>query len=369
MVTTAGGVLLPLTGLAGVALGAVRRTRVAAVLVLALIGGLLTKALMQIDTHNPDDHGYVLVAAAALALGVAQLGAVLASLPARIQPRVALVLAGLALAASAGQVWTLHQDPATSLGGLRAPDTLDSLSRRAVAPAALVLPNYYGLQYNEAAFRLGEGRRPDWIVSHLSFRSGDTDGGRAFQAWFARAHPELAVLAQGARHFGRTPIGNILQLAESQPVYAEADPGNRVPSPYWGFDGVFSRLLTEPERALDYDLAAWQQRQQRLWQRQDVRLSDADRADHPTRMVLLWQRALQAAHALRRGWRDLARVELAAARALAPQDRLVGRLSARLAQLDTAWQRGDERAYAALWQEWTQLDFDALAGAADPSQR
>lgn len=371
MVTTGGGIILPMVGLAGVGMGAVLRTRNAAVVALALVGGLLTKALMQIDTHNPDDHGYVLLTAAALALGVAQLGKLLTRIPPRwIQPiaRVAMTAAVLSCGV---QAWALHRDPATSLSGLRAPETLDSLARRAVAPAALVLPNYYGIQYNEAAFRLAEGRRPDWVVSHLSFRGGDTDGGRAYQAWFERAHPQLAVLAQGARHFGRPPIGNIMQLAETQPVYAEADPANRIPTPYWGFDGVFSRLLTEPERALDYDVGAWQQRQQRLWQRRDQRLTTADLADHPTRMVLLWQHALQAAHALRRGWRDIARAELDAARAIAPQDRQVAHLTARLGQLDAAWQRGDDRAYAALWQQWTPLDIESLlspdGGAADAS--
>lgn len=360
MVVDDGGTVLPLLGLLGVCLGVLRRGRGALMLVLALVLGLLTKALMQIDTHNPDDHGYILMAVAALALGLAQLGAVLAP----VQPRrwLAGLLAAATLAALAAQVWTLSEDPTCNLAQLRAPEQLDSLARRAVAPGALVLPNYYGTQYAEAAFRLAEGRRPDWVVAHLSFRTGDTDHGRGFARWFQNAHPELAVLAQGAQALGRPVIGNILQLAEVQSVFAEPDPQNRIPEQYWGFDGLYQRLLGANERTLDYDAQQLRERQERIWQRWYARLSAADLRDHSTRMVLLWHHALQAAHALRRGWRDTARDELARARRVAPKDQLVGRLERRLAQLDEAWKRQDAKGFADLWKSWSGRDFDAMLG-------
>lgn len=360
MIVDGGAKGLAALGLGGLGLAVLLRDRTSVALPLALLGGLLTKALMQIDTHNPDDHGYVLMGAAALSLGVAQLGAVTAG------ARPERSLAALAVVVSPVILWFqiahLRQLPETHLADLRAPDTLDALARRAVAPGAVVLPNYYGTQYSEAAARLGEGRRPDWVVAHLSFRSGDTDGGAAFARWFAKQHPEFAVLAQAARHYKRPPIGNLMQLAETQPVFAEADPESRIPSHVIGFDGLYQRFLQAEERVLDYDLDHTRARQKRLWDRLYTRLTPADLADHPTKMVLLWQHALQTAHALRRGWRDVARDELLRARALAPQDKLVGRLEARLGQLDAAWNRADTKAFNSLWQRWLDKDLDYLLG-------
>ena len=55
-----------------------------------------------------------------------------------------------------------------------------------------------------------------------------------------------------------------------------------------------------------------------------------------------------------------ARAELARARRLNDGDRLLARLDARLGALDTAWKRADTKAFRALWQHYSTLDFDAL---------
>ncbi len=358
MVIDSGAKGLGALGLGGLGLAVLRKDRTALVLPLVLLGGLMTKALMQIDTHNPDDHGYVLLAAAALALGLVQLGAVTAG--ARPERSLAALTAVVAPVILLFQTQHLRADPASHLAELRAPDTLDALSRRAVAPGALVLTNYYGSQYAEAMSRLAEGRRPDWVVAHLSFRTGDTDGGAGFAAWFSKRHTDFAVLAQAAQHYKRAPVGNALQLVEAQPVFAESDPAARIPEPFVGFDGQFQRLLLANERGLDYDPLAIRERQKRLWDRLYQRLTPADLADHPTKMVLLWQHSLQAAHALRRGWRDQARDELARARALAPEDRQLARLEQRLAMLDAAWNRSDIKEFNSLWQRWLDKDLEWL---------
>lgn len=361
MVVDSGGIALPVAGLLGLGLGGLLRTRAAAVLATTLLLGLLTKGLMQIDTHNADDHGYVLMAVAALALGVAQLGAVLAR-----APKAATWLAGgLGLAAAALQVPALLGDVASNPAALRAPETLDSQARREVAPGSLVLTNYYGAQYSEAAFRLGEGRRPDWQVVHLSFRVGDTDGGRGHAAWLQSRYPQLAPLAQEALRAQAAPVPGLLALLQQQPVYAELDPQARLEPEVWRFGTLFQRLAPKDESAAPYDLVQLRQAQHRAWQDLYSRLTPADLADHPTRMVLLLQHALQAAQALRRGWRDTARDEVARARLLAPQDQLVARLQRYVAALDATWQQGGPPAYAAKVREWRGRDFDALL-AADP---
>jgi len=357
-------------GATGLALATVRPNRTLLSLWLALLGGLGTKALMQIDTRNPDDHGYVLMAAAVLAIGVAQFGRVLVgadgiAVHKSTSWRRGVSAAALLLAAPlcAWQLVDNWHDPACNLARLRAPEAIDNQMRRTLAPGALYLSNYYGLAFNEQAFRIAEGRRPDVVAPHLTFRTGDTDHGHAYQAWFAKRHPELRRLAVAAQSLDRAPVGNALALAESQPVYAEQDPAARIPAPCFSFDGLAQRMTTLAERTLDYDVAAQRDRAERIWTELYARLGEGALLDQPTRALLLWQHALQAAHALRRGWLSVAQAELAHARRLNPHDRVLDHLDARLGALDAAWKRADTKAFRNLWQHYASLDFDALIAA------
>ena len=370
MVAAGLGGWLAALGATGMALGSVRPNRTVAALWLALLGGLGTKALMQIDTRNPDDHGYVLMAAAIFALGAAQLGRMLvgpdgvwAARPAAWRQRLSTLVLVLALPVSAWHGWEIWQDPACNLAQLRAPEAIDGQMRRTLAPGALYLSNYYGLAFNEQAFRIAEGRRPDIVAPHLTFRTGDTDHGHAYQAWFASQHPELRHLAVAAQGLDRAPVGNLLALTEGQPVYAEQDPEARIPAPYFSFDGFAHRMTVLAERTLDYDVAAQRERSERIWQGVYAAIGTDALRDHPTRALLLWQHALQAAHALRRGWMSVAEAELGRARLLNPQDRLINQLSRRLGALDAAWKRADTRAFQSMWQHYATLDFDALVAA------
>lgn len=358
-------------GALGLTLAGLWRDRLQVALWLAFVGAIATKAVLQIDTRNPDDHGYVLMAPAMLALGVAQLGAFLAgrrgvlaewSMPRRLRVLQVTVAAGLALVAV--QVHALWQQPETNLGDLRAADAVDTQLRNALPPGALLLTNYYGLAFNEQAFRIAEGRRPDIAAPHLSFRTGDTDGGAAWQRWFAARRPELADLTQAAHALGRAPVGNLLARVALQPVWAEQDPDLRIPPGVYGFDGIAQRLLPQAERGLDYDMAALLAKHQLIWPDLTHAMGAAGLRDGPTRAVLAWQHALQAAHALRRGWLAVANDELARARQFSPNDRILATLQGRAQQLDTALHAGDAQAFAKLWQHWQTLDFAALASDA-----
>lgn len=350
------GGYLALPGILGLTAGVLRRDRGLWTLLLMLAGGIGTKALMQIDTGNPDDHGYVLLALAALALGVSRLGALFAT------PRLGWLALGLTVALGSWQVWTLQQDPTANMSALRLAAHVDDHLRRTLAPGSLLAANYYGLQFAEQQFRLGEGRRPDVVALHLSARTGDTDGGKGFLRWLQRTRPELDDIVLTAARSGRAPVGPLLARAERQPVYAEQDPDGRIPAPYFGFDGTAHRLLTEPERRLDLDIEHWRKRQHDRWQRLYDRLTPADLADKSSKSVLLWQHALQAAHGLRRGWLELTRDELARAEALQPGDRSLARLRQRLAALDAAWQRADTKGFQALWKRYATLDLTGLLG-------
>ncbi len=362
------GAPLVTLGAVGLAVGALRRDRGQLALWLALLGGLMTKGLMHIDTRNPDDHGYILLAVAAIALGVAELGGLLfrrvpnpghrGSLAARLTlagAPLVILLAGL-------QASSLLGRPDLDLSDLQAPDRIDAHLRATVSPGSLYLSNYYGLQFNEQAFRVAEGRRPDMVAAHLSFRLGDTDGGRAWQRWFATRYPAFADLAIAAGKLGRTPVGNILERIEHENIYAEQDPEGRLPAGIYDFGGLAHRLLPSAERALDYDLTRRRGRHERIWSALYSDLGDSATAVVQTRAVLLWQHALQVAHALRRGWMVLARSELQRALRLAPSDRLLTRLGERVATLESAWERRDAAAFKAVWQHFAAMSFDALTG-------
>ena len=368
MVAEAMSLPLALCGLAGLALAGLWRERGQVALWLAFLGGIATKSVLQIDTGNPDDHGYVLMAPALLGVGTAQFAAFLGGrrgvLAHWAEPRRrslvhVAVLAGLCLAA--GQVSVHLEQPRTQLAHLRAPAAVDDELRRALPPGALYLANYYGLGFNEQAFRIAEGRRPDVVAAHLSFRTGDTDGGAAWQAWFAQRHPEWAELALAAAKLRAAPIGNLIPLLETRPIFAEQDPDLRIPPGVFGFDGVASRLLPQAERAIDYDVSAILLRHKAVWERLAAALGPDPGRDGPTRAVLLWQHALAAAHALRRGWLHVAQDELARAEALNPGDRLLAHLRVRADALDQAFGAADAGKFRALWQAWQVQDFATLA--------
>ncbi len=358
---TMGGWLAAAGGL-GLLLPLARPKRHHLVVLLAFIGSVAAKAIMRVDTGNPDDHGYVLVAVAMLAVGVAQFVRLLViAVPQATQRRWASGLAvALVAVGSSAQVIAMQGDSTCNLSQLRAPDRIDSQLRATLAPGAIYLSNYYGLAFNEQAFRLAEGRRPDVVAPHLSMRTGDTDGGLAYQNWFAHRYPDLRDAAAAASTLHRAPVGNFLARIERQPVYAEMDPEGRIPAPYFHFDGVVNRLLTTAERGIDYDLQQARRRQAAQWLALESLFSDADLRDHPTRAVLLWQHALQAAHALRRGWFQIAGDELEQARRLSPQDRLLTSLYTKQRQLAQAWQSGDADRFAALWHNWSTADLDSL---------
>lgn len=367
------GMWLAAFGALGLALGWLRRDRAWFALVLAFLGGLATKAPMQIDTHNPDDHGYLLMAAAMVALGIAMFASVLfgprgllAAAPERTWARLSVFILPWTVALIALNCFRLWGDPDSNKSGARGADVIDSHIRATLPPGVPLLTNYYGLAFNEQAFRLAEGRRPDLVAAHLSFRTGDTDRGRAYQRWFASRHPAMAPLAVAATHLGRAPVGNILEGRDLHGVYAEADPDKRIPPTIYDFNGVVHRLQRDRETTLDYDLKRMGARRTQIWQDLYVQLNRHGAMDHQTRSLLAWQHALQAAHGLRRGWRQIAADELQRGRKLAPRDGMLGRLQVRLDALDAAWQRGDSAAFRSLWQDYERMTLDQLVETRAP---
>lgn len=363
------GVWLAALGLIGLGLGALRRTRGWLAAALLFVGGLATKAPMAINTHNPDDYGYTLVSVAMLGVGIAAFGGFMFGpdgplqrlTPTRRRRLSVLILPWLILMSglNAAQLWA---DPDVRLSHMRAPDVIDSHMRARISPGALYLSNYVFLAFNEQAFRIAEGRRPDIAAAHLSFRTGDTDRGHRFALWFKGRHADLGNIAIAAARQGGAPIGNILGLVERFDVFAEPDPDNRIPTSLYGFDGFADRLVRREERTMDYDVRPIAERHERIWDDVYARIDDVCQLDRQTIEVLSYQHALEAAHALRRGWRMVADKELVRARALAPRDGTIAGLQRRVAQLDSALQQGDAKMFRQLWLGFSKMPLGELAG-------
>ncbi len=347
-------------GLAGLLLAALRPHRLVVAAWLALLGGLGTKALMRVDLRTPDDHGYALLAVLALALGAAVVAGGIAAALLRVQPRLRWLALALVLALGAGQIALHVGDPDAAPWRQRGADAVDDAIRTKVPPAGLFLPVYYGTAFQEQAFRLAEGRRPDIVAAHLSFRTNDSDGGRGFARAFTARHPADATLARAAQALGQSPIGNLLARSETSPVVVEHDPDLRLPPSVVDVGAIGHRLLPERDRKLDYSPGQLRAKAAMEWDKLGKRLGDPKLLDHGLRSALLWQHALDAAHALRRGWRETARDALQRARTIAPQDQGVAALDARLRRLDDAWARGDGKGYRELWTSWANLDLTAL---------
>jgi len=319
------------------------------------------------DPSNPHEHGYILAAPVALCLGAA---ALFAWLDARLReatdagPRVGrIVTAGLALALAGPAVAVgLHntERELTNLAGLRAPDLIDDAMRRALPVESVLLGDHYVLVFNEAAFRLAEGRRPDLGVAHLTFHARETDDGRAAARNLAARTPVLKRVAAAYLDTRRIPLGELLDLAERWPVYTELDQDPVFPADALDFKGLVHHIKPLADRNLDYDPRLIVEAHGAFWQRLSTSLAAHSSASQEARSLLLWQHALNAAHALRRGHVKVAEAELARAGDLGPGDPQLAALAKRLGLLHAAWARGDAQAFRDGWMRYRTMTFDGL---------
>ncbi len=237
MLMDALGPLAALAGVVGLGLLVRRRPREGILVVAAVVGVLLSKALMGFDPANPDLHGYFLTGTLLLAVGTAACAGVALAAAPSLSPRMGRalrVVVGLALVA-----W-----PACSLrsGGPGLPGPgFDDVRRVASAtldelpPHAVLLSADFNLVFALWAARATEGARPDVALVHRPYLSfpGYADA-------VARRHPDLAGLARGPWRGAPDPRRC---LARGQrPIRAEPHPD--LPIPCLGrlrADGVLAR--------------------------------------------------------------------------------------------------------------------------------
>ena len=293
--------------LGAVLLLAARRHRRLGLFLLALVvAGAAARTLFGFDPDTPDDHGYLLPAASALAL-LAVAGAAL--LAARAGPRgrevaLALAAAGFLLAGVRAAEGRPHaaRDHAS--------DDLARAELEGLPPRALLVASYYQTEFRALAMRAVEATRPDVTVlpRGLLTLPGARDAA-------IRRHPDLAALLGAPLGADApTPVAELARIAASRPVLLELDPDlDDLPQPHLVSLGRFAVFRAAPpaaaerERAERADIAGARPAFDRL-------LAGAGAERGEVRRILLWLdfarldhycrlgRRAGAADALRRAW-------------------------------------------------------------------
>ena len=299
-----------------------RRTHALATLwLLSALLSLCGRAWLNAVRANPDVLGYMLPGFAALvALALLGLGALLASVPARLR-RAAGAAATLAL----GALLIAHVAPQhtrATLARFEATDAVDALRRRNLPSRALLV-----LTTPDAVFRHWEGEalealRGDVVMLPLPF----VDYGAVHEVWLRR-HPELGALVEAYRAHGTLSAEKLVQLAGQRPVYVELD--LRTSLGLYAHvlpEGLLYRVLPTPPTRDDAARAGMHHGASLRALSERV---TRDLADPETRKQLLLMHYIAALYAISHGDTQRARAATRAALELSPHAREL-RLLARM---------------------------------------
>jgi hypothetical protein len=269
---------------------------------------LLSPLTVGFDPENPDAHGYLAVAVGHFAPGLAVfllvVSRALAARGSRAARAAALALA--CLPAAALPALQLAQNAARC--DLHEQHAAEESARAVLErpPGGLVLSSYFETLFNLWALRATADHRPDLALVHRNFL--DQEG---YLEGLSAREPALLPFARRWRAAGRILLPDLEALARERPVALEADlnvPADVVRALVPA--GLVLELdhARSPAAALPAHAAAIEK-----WVRS---LGDLDEPE--TRRAVTWTHYMLLRFACERGLGDLARLHLAAARALAP---------------------------------------------------
>jgi len=226
------GLPLFLAGAIGAAMWLVREPRKGALLLALFLAGGISKAVMYLDTENPDDHAYYAIGLHGLFL--ASMGLLL--LPGLLRKHLRwapagrmAVLPGLVVAlilavASVASAWLLYDGNSTwcSLTRFTGPDLVNRHFHEKVPPDSVFMPSYYAGYFNHLYYREVERRRPDVAMVHQSLHSR-FDGGEGYCRDIAARYPELEPVVEEFLETGGFPLATLRKTAESREILLEND--------------------------------------------------------------------------------------------------------------------------------------------------
>ncbi len=251
LIATSLGVMTPVLALGGawfaLRSGAVRGV---ASLLLLLLGGVVSKVMMGIlDPSNPDDHGYFMMALAALSvlapmalmIPVALAGANRGALAARIT-------AGVLMMSVAAWPWGGGIEVGRSRLAFDHTSRLADVVWSGVPDGGVAFvshyPVYFVMQYQQVV----EDARPDVALVQESLYYKARGGLWYADAMAVRA-PDLAGVMSGFRSSGRLSWPELSRLAAHRPVVFEASPDFDAVLSDLVFEGWFFRMRPVPAEA------------------------------------------------------------------------------------------------------------------------
>ena len=201
------------------------------VLVLALIlAGGVSKAIMYLDTENPDDHAYYMVGLHGLflgSLGLLALPGLLKGILRLTERRriaadwsAALLLAGAAVASG----YMLYHGNVgwCRLTNFTGPDLVNRHFHEKAPPDSVFMPSYYASYFNHLYYREVERRRPDVAMVHQSLYSR-FDGGEGYCRDIAARHPDLVPAVDEFLETRGFPLAALEKVAEEREILLEND--------------------------------------------------------------------------------------------------------------------------------------------------
>lgn len=349
------GLALFVTGWLGLGVLLALRRREGWLLLLLVLAGALSKAVMYLDVENPDDHGYFLIGIHALAVAAAAIPSVVG-----IRARMAAVAAGCVVLSAVSSGWAVYSSNLEKydMSAFQGPDQLNRHFLERVPPDALFMPSYYASFFNHLYFTRVEKRRPDVLMVHQSLYSRFSEG-RSYAQDITALHPELQPLFQSYFSTGAFPLEELSALLQHRPVLLENDTltlyGRRTQ------EGATAALLPDPDRfslgnggltippeRLAFDgpgllllpeggtKGASSPAQLRFWSAVYNDLACLEKLPEELVKLLVWYHYRNALFFLNSGEPNAAKVEVHLARMLRPQEK-------RLAELEDALSPGGKR--------------------------
>jgi len=217
------GLPLFLAGIAGLCLLLVKRREIGSFMLLLVLAGGTSKAIMYLDLENPDDHAYFLVGLTAMAAAAAGLLLPFPGMKRLGRPANWLIPAAVAAAGLASAVLLYTENrPRCDLSHFSGPDYLNRHFHERVPPDALFMPSYYPVYFNHLYFRKVEKRRPDLLFAHQSFYSR-FEGGLPYCEDLRHEFPQLTSVLDEYLSTGGFPVRSLRSLAATREVLLEND--------------------------------------------------------------------------------------------------------------------------------------------------
>jgi hypothetical protein len=258
--------------------------------------GVAGRALLGFDPDNPDAHGYLLPAIAALCVLAAAGAAVIV----RAVPRARALVAAAVFAWPAGLLWGAAGD--VSRRGADAAEAHAHLLLAPLPPRSLAITSYFETSFLLGAAQAVLGERPDVTVVDRNLLSHPHAVAAA-----RRRHPDLAWILGDRLARGKLPARSDRPIAVELAPNLPFDP-RLVPL------GGLARLAPAPLSPAQRALAEREHAARAALEDAAAARTAAPRDRHGARRVLAWSSYNTARHDCALGRRDAARAELARAR-------------------------------------------------------